>query len=52
MHGPKTVGELATYGSMGLVLGLIYLKSKRLETNICVHAIWNFLMFLVMLSQK
>lgn len=51
IHCPKTISELTTYGSMGLVLGFIYLKSKCLEINICVHAIWNFLVFLVMLSQ-
>jgi membrane protease YdiL (CAAX protease family) len=40
-HAPSNLGSWVSYGGMGLILGLVYLDTKRLEVNICIHSLWN-----------
>ncbi|MDR1521754.1 MAG: CPBP family intramembrane metalloprotease [Streptococcaceae bacterium] len=47
-HGPNDLGSWVGYGGMGLVLGLVYLYTKRLEINICIHFLWNLFAISVM----
>jgi membrane protease YdiL (CAAX protease family) len=40
-HSPSDLGSWVSYGGMGLILSLVYMRTKRLEVNICVHFLWN-----------
>jgi membrane protease YdiL (CAAX protease family) len=40
---PTDLGSWILYGGMGLVLALVYQKTKKLEYSIAVHALNNFL---------
>jgi membrane protease YdiL (CAAX protease family) len=40
-HGPTDFGSFLTYGSMGLVLALLYHHTKRIEVTIGAHFLWN-----------
>lgn len=46
MHGPSDLGSWVIYGGMGLVQGLLYWKTRRLEMNIALHALQNAIGFL------
>ena len=43
VHVPTDLGGWILYGGMGLVLALVYQKTKKLEYSIAVHALNNFL---------
>lgn len=43
VHVPTDLGSWILYGGMGLVLALVYQKTKKLEYSIAVHALNNFL---------
>ncbi|WP_423215130.1 lysostaphin resistance A-like protein [Streptococcus equinus] len=43
IHAPTDLGSWILYGGMGLVLALVYQKTKKLEYSIAVHALNNFL---------
>lgn len=48
-HVPDTFAVFLTYAAMGFIIGLVYLKSQRLEVAITLHFINNFLPFLFIL---
>ena len=48
MHVPTDLISFATYGSLALVMGFVYYKTKRLEMSILTHAINNLLPALVL----
>lgn len=52
LHMPTDIGSWIIYGGMGLVLGIIYHKTQKLEYTIAVHFINNFLGVLFMLLLK
>jgi len=45
-HRPTNFGSFFTYVGMGIVLGLYYKKYKRIELNIILHSLNNFIGFL------
>ncbi|MDR1473857.1 MAG: CPBP family intramembrane metalloprotease [Lactobacillales bacterium] len=47
-HIPSDLGSWVSYGGMGLILGLVYMRTKRLEVNICVHFLWNLFAAIMM----
>lgn len=49
IHLPTDLGSWLLYGSMGLVLGLLYRKTQRLDYCISVHFLNNLLAFFMML---
>lgn len=49
LHVPTDIGSWVIYGGMGLVLGFVYMKTKKLEYCILIHFINNGLAVLFML---
>ena len=43
LHHPTSLGEFTTYFGMGLVLGIYYKKTERIELVILLHGIHNFI---------
>ena len=48
LHRPANVLEWGLYAGMGLIFGLTYLKTRRLEYTICVHIINNCVAVMMM----
>ena len=48
LHQPANALEWGLYAGMGLILGLTYLKTRRLEYAICVHIINNCVAVMMM----
>ncbi|MGX9845277.1 lysostaphin resistance A-like protein [Streptococcus iniae] len=49
LHSPSDIGSWVIYGGMGLVLGFVYMKTKKLEYSILIHFVNNGLGVLFML---
>lgn len=47
MHEPRLSLVLLFYSSMRMILGLVYLKAKRLDISIAVHGLHNFIFMLL-----
>ncbi|MGX6979903.1 CPBP family intramembrane glutamic endopeptidase [Vagococcus elongatus] len=48
-HVPESFVVFLTYAAMGFIIGLVYLKSQRLEVAIMLHFVNNLLPFLVII---
>lgn len=50
LHHVSTLTEFIIYGYMGLVFGVIYMKTKSLECSILVHTLNNLISFAFMIG--
>ncbi|MDU5812261.1 MAG: CPBP family intramembrane glutamic endopeptidase [Enterococcus casseliflavus] len=49
IHSVTNLVEFLIYGAMGLIMALIYVKTKRLETAIAMHFLNNALAAIAMI---
>ncbi|MDR2832229.1 MAG: CPBP family intramembrane metalloprotease [Streptococcaceae bacterium] len=52
LHSPNNIFSFFPYFFMGIVFGVVYIKTQKIEVSMTLHALWNFIGIVLVYLQK